>query len=282
MSTFGQVSDVVRGGNMTMTPAQVSHFRTFGFVSLRGYLDDREVDALRDEVVCAMEEAYAETPFDGTARHWVPLLSPRAPITSGLAEDSRFLGAAEELVGEGVVLFMADANRYVGDTGWHNEGRYGGEKIMLYLEPIAAETGALRIIPGSHNEGFSKDIRAYFDTASPDQRSVKAEVCDSEPGDVIAFDFRAWHASFGGSNDRRLCTIEYYQAPEGPETLDAIQEHVATLARVTLDVWPRKQYPFYDGEWIANGEGSATRQAMIERMTAAGVFQAAEQATAPR
>lgn len=263
-----------------LSTTDISHFKTYGFVMLPGYLDTCEVDALRDEVIGNLEAAYADTPFDGTARHWVPLLSPRAPFLCELAEDGRFFAAAEQFVGSGAVLFMADANRYVGDTGWHTDGVYPGVKYMLYLDPVDADTGALRVIPGSHNPAYSEDIRTHFKDQSPDQRAIPAHVCRSQPGDVLAFDYRLWHASFGGGNDRRLCTIEYYQPPQGADHAQAIREHVSTIARSTAQLWPRRDFPFYDNEWVADVGRSPERQELVERMRAVGVFQAAEEAVA--
>jgi hypothetical protein len=66
-----------------LTTGQVDHFRTFGFIVLRGYLADR-VRALRAEADAAIRDAYAATyderVFDGDQR---PLPAHGRPADSG-------------------------------------------------------------------------------------------------------------------------------------------------------------------------------------------------------
>ena len=50
-----------------------------------------------------------------------------------------------------------DGNLYAGDTHWHSDG-YGTRpvlsiKMAFYLDRVTRETGALRVIPGSHRVG---------------------------------------------------------------------------------------------------------------------------------
>ena len=258
-----------------LSDAQVSHFHTFGFVVLPGYLGADELAGLRQEFTAVMEDAYRATPFDGSARHWLPLLTPKAPILSAMAEDPRFFGVAEQLLGE-VLLLTADANRYVADTLWHHDGDdVSGVKFMIYFDALDADTGALRLIPGSNHRGFSARLGAHFDIVARDGTDVAGHACVTRPGDVIAFDYPTWHASFGGSDDRQMCTIEYYRCPDDDAGAAAIREHVATIATLTKKAFVRDGYPFYDDDWIAD-RTSATRSALIDRMADVGVFEAAQ------
>jgi len=47
-------------------------------------------------------------------------------------------------------------------------------------------------------------------------RRFPATALCSEPGDLVAFDLRLWHGSWGGKTDRRMCTVVYYKNPETP------------------------------------------------------------------
>jgi hypothetical protein len=73
-----------------LTTGQVDHFRTFGFVVLRGYLADR-IGALRAEA--AIRDAYAATyderVFDGISGHYLPTASRLTPVSTSLVCDLR-------------------------------------------------------------------------------------------------------------------------------------------------------------------------------------------------
>lgn len=97
---------------------------------------------------------FSETP----TRLWTrfqPLPEGVAPFTTGLIEDPRFLEPAEQALGSAIGL-GTDANRYVGGTGWHNDHSNDGAphidalKWIFYLDPVGPDSGALRVIPGSH------------------------------------------------------------------------------------------------------------------------------------
>ena len=86
-----------------LTTGQVDHFRTFGFIVLRGYLAD-SVSVLRAEVDAAIRDAYAATyderVFDGISGHYLPVASRLTPVSTSLVcDDPRLIDAAEQLLG---------------------------------------------------------------------------------------------------------------------------------------------------------------------------------------
>src|SRR5687768_5599705 len=106
----------------------IDQFRTFGYVILRNHLNAAEMHEMRTEVQEAMTEAYAGDPFDGTKRHWLPFVNPRRPFMQSLLEDPRFHDVAQRLTGtDDLIVLTVDANRYVADTPWHEDGGYGGD-----------------------------------------------------------------------------------------------------------------------------------------------------------
>ena len=140
-----------------LTDKQFRHYRTFGFVVLRDFFTPQEVETLRAEYEAELDRVYAHAPFTGEKRYWTTMLHPRTPLYSSLLEDERFCSVAEQLYGDDVIGIGTDANRYVGDTRWHpdhhadpDEDCYG-VKFAFYLDPVGADSGALRVIPGSHN-----------------------------------------------------------------------------------------------------------------------------------
>ena len=104
-----------------LTPQQVEHYCTFGFVTLPGALLP-ELAGLKEEHAVAMSETYGDdTP---ESRQIVRMLRPESPTFQGLPEDcANFRGGfgaiAEQLYGPDIFCCYMEANRYVGNTGWH-------------------------------------------------------------------------------------------------------------------------------------------------------------------
>src|SRR5262245_53202749 len=192
----------------TFAQRDIDFFRAFGFVVFRKFFTSDELKTINREFDHAMLAQYAHKPYDGSARHWSMMLEGDTPFFGGMMEDPRFMDFARAIYGDDVLGICADANRYTGDTGWHRDTatvHQFGVKFAFYLDPVDADTGALRVVSGSH--AFPDD--APFNTLMRNFKiaEVPAHVCKSEPGDVVAFDLRTWHASCGGGRDRRRCTV---------------------------------------------------------------------------
>lgn len=239
-----------------LTEEQRIHFQTFGFVILRGLFSPDELKTINVEFMEAMEAGFRETPFDGTRRHWLVTMGPETPFFASLLEDPRCCGVAEQLHGEDVFGIASDINRYVGNTKWHPDTgsvHQYGVKFAYYLQPTGAESGALRVIPGSHKQPLHDELRRNLGKSGLSIPDVPAYVCESEPGDVVAFDLRCWHASWGGSNDRRMCVLVYYNNPKTPEGEETTRKQLIDNGiDYTL--------------WVADSRGNPKREAWIHRM----------------
>lgn len=257
-----------------LTEQQINYFNTFGFIVLRQVFTSDELNTINSEVIQRMETAYQHLPFDGTRRHWVPMLEKETPFFANLLEDPRFYETAEQLYGDDVFGITSDANRYVGDTKWHPDTRSAhqyGIKFAFYLKPVGAKTGALRVIPGSHQQPFHDELRQARAENRLDLAEVPAYICNSEPGDVVAFDLRLWHASLGGGSDRRMCTLVYYNNPknedEDRETREQAKSNTETIAKFGLN-----PTPIYTSHWLSNPTKNPRRQRWINQMRALGFF----------
>ena len=165
-----------------LSPQQVEHYRTFGFVNLPGCLLP-ELPALEREHAAALAGSFGDE--QPSSRQTVRMLRDDFPTFNALPEScgnlAGGLGAvAEQLYGpdmcaihrvhrcasRGTADSRADwnvprrfcayveANRYVGDTSWHPDYsmHYNapGCRFAFYLDHLGESSGALRIIPGSH------------------------------------------------------------------------------------------------------------------------------------
>ena len=259
-----------------LTEQQVTYFKTFGFLVMRQVFTPQELDTIDAEFKHSLDSLYRHKPFDGSSRQWAMMLGPDTPFFASLLDDPRFYETAEQLYGEDVFAVNCDALRYVGNTNWHRDTQslhQYGVKIGFYLEPLRADSGALRIVPGSFkNEDINNDeIKRIVSQAGLDIPDVPAYVCESEPGDAIAFDLRSWHASWGGSQGRRMCTLVYYNNPKTSEEEEATRRQATEMGRDTAAKFGLPDdYVGHHPEWLANREGSARRRRWIDRMRELG------------
>ena len=255
-----------------LSDQQVDHFRTFGFVVLRRYLGDQETAALGDEMDPAHRDAFG-TRFDerpdegGMPGHYLPMMSrQRTPVSLGLVEDPRFLGAAGQLVEAAVLPTYAEGILLFDQAGFHDDAGPGVKavKFVAYLEPLTAATGALRLLPGSHVPEFSASLVGWrqhnrADDAEQLRRQVDGlplYVAETRPGDVIAFE---WHTGIpasaaGTATSGRSATSGNRPPPRKPNgsrtscstaAWPCSMTSLATIGRptrfMTSTGWPRRQ-----------------------------------------
>jgi hypothetical protein len=214
-----------------LTPAQIAHFRTFGFVILRQLYDAGETVDIRRLLDEQLEMEREGKPYDTRGRQLMLGFMESRPELMDLLEDDRLYGPLEQLLGEGFIFSGSDGNWYSGDTQWHPDSGadllavdYRRIKVAIYLDPLTAATGALRIIPGSHRAPLFQELDAARGRDGglesvygvPPER-MPAIALESMPGDVVMFDTHSWHASFGGRPGRRMIAISYAQKPTLPE-----------------------------------------------------------------
>ena len=155
-----------------------------------------------------------------------------APILDLVGQGAR-IGDAEK---DGVVV-----NRYMNvpgsvypRLGWHTDGLrdlfYGRMpqrmlNIGLHLDRCTRQNGGLRLIPGSHTQGFWSMCfrKPYFVSHGDDP----AELCvETEPGDLTVHDGRLWHRVArsqyeGAPSLRRSMYLPYLTGPYEPKSDDS-------------------------------------------------------------
>lgn len=113
-------------------------------------------------------------------------------------------------------------------------------KLALYLDRVTAATGALRVIPGSHRYGdrFAEDLqntlRQSAEVLGLSGDQVPAIALESTPGDVVVFNQALKHSSWGGSNRRRMftinCTARFTEAD-----MPLLRNEISGFARFWVD-----------------------------------------------
>ena len=230
---------------LRLTQQQVTFFDTFGFLAFPGLMADRI-----DQIIADFEALWDEhggghngRPHDGSARSCIAPFIDQSMALSALIDDPRIDGIAASLLGADYNYMGSDGNYYVGDTGWHSDGWHPALrhiKIAFYLDPVTANTGCLRVIPGSHKigDGFAEALnREIWQSGGKwgvEGRDVPAIPLETKPGDLVCFNHNTKHAAYGGSARRRMFTINLCQRyPE--DKIQELRDYMAGGARFWVE-----------------------------------------------
>lgn len=206
------------------TQEQKDFFETFGFLCVKQCFSPEETKAIAqifDHIV--LEERQGKE-FTGEKRQSVYGFVENHPQLIHLIDDERIYQPMSQILGEDFTWVVSEAQLYVGETKWHpdqeqQQTRY--IKVGMYLDPVRKDTGCLRVIPGSHREPFHSMLKQTVRGKEIHiQREIPSFPLESDPGDVIMFDMRLWHAAFGGYNGRRMMALNYSEYPASQEQID--------------------------------------------------------------
>jgi len=203
------------------------------------------------------------------------------PGLLGVLDDPRFIDAAERLLGGPVIPECPEGVLYFAGAGWHTDDGVGvrGVKFAAYFGELTADTGALRLVPGSHHPEQHARLAAYRDRQLPVrtaaeaaayQASIPGYVAATSPGDVIAFDLHTWHASVGG-RDRLAWTAVYQRCPQTAAERGRTLRSVHDSFEQAFRGFDRGRYPIWR-DWLGGAAGHPRRAPVIERMRQAGVL----------
>ena len=216
------------------SPQQVAYFQRFGYLRFPDLFahEIEEISSAFDEVFATSEHPRLDltgVPIHGyEARTMIPSFIDRHPVLAGLRTDPRILGIVGPLLGNNAEYRESDGNIFSCDTEWHCDifaapMNIQHVKLSFYLDPVRAESGAPRVIPGTnHWQGeyasalrndFEANVGSIENLFGVGARQMPAVVLDSDPGDVLLWDYRTIHASFDGGPRRRLFTMNFCESP---------------------------------------------------------------------
>ena len=166
------------------------------------------------------------------------------PLPIQRLDDTRIHDIAASILGDDFNYTTGDGNLYVGDTRWHSDGYSPNQipsiKITFYLDPLTRDTGAARVIPGSHRcgEAFAEDLQENIkdidDRWGVTPEELPCVVVETVPGDIVAFWHNTKHAAFGGSKRRRTFTMNFCEhVPD--DRLEEFQDTLSKEGRFWID-----------------------------------------------
>ena len=214
-----------------VTGHQRAYFDAYGYVVLPGLFAD-DVDELGvafDEVFADPGNPRLDLNVVGHRFHSqlaMPDFIERHPRLAGLAADERITGAVAGLLGPGATYVNSDGSIYCCETEWHYDSPTAAPerrhaKFTLYLEALDHASGAPRVLPASHHDPglYQGPLRPYlgFDGAIEQRTGLRGEdlpfwTLRTDPGDLLVWDFRLMHSSYGSVERRRQFALNYCSA----------------------------------------------------------------------
>jgi ectoine hydroxylase-related dioxygenase (phytanoyl-CoA dioxygenase family) len=207
---------------------QVAYFETFGFLKVPG-LFAHDIDRIE----AGFEEVFANDAIGRMETNEHLHLEQRRTIIPGfihksdklapLLDDPRVVGVVTGLIGENYEYAESDGNVFDCESSWHPD-IYSAPlnqfhaKLSFYLDPLHGDSGAIRMIPGTnhHKTQYAKALRSNLEDYEAIERiygvrynEIPSWTLESEPGDLIVWNFRTIHASFNGGERRRLFSINF-------------------------------------------------------------------------
>ncbi|HZT65681.1 MAG TPA: phytanoyl-CoA dioxygenase family protein [Acidimicrobiales bacterium] len=219
--------------------AQIERFHEQGYLVLRSEIDAHPLSEEVDLALAAADGSRALAVGGGQVRFlYAPMMADATPASIRLLE--RFALTAEMLLGRRVLPVRAKGTRYYGDTAWHRDSEHGVASVgfLAYLEDVSVGTGALRVVPGSHQTSS---------TPVPGEPGVALE---TRPGDVIVFDEHLVHGSLGGS-ERRQWRVDYVIDPNGPAEEQLVRGYFGQIFRPGSPGYDARRFPSYGHSWRA-------------------------------
>ena len=173
-----------------LTEQQLTFIQTFGYLHLPALLKDK-IDRI-DEAFEELMTSRGGKNHDGKQRFYVAPFFNHSEYLSSLLDDERIDSIATSLMGEDYQYWNSDGLYFAGDTDWHSDMPTWPErplghcsyKMAIYLDPLTAETGALRVVPGSHRcgEGFADALDGLFIKGENWNRRGGGRILQSYPG----------------------------------------------------------------------------------------------------
>jgi hypothetical protein len=220
-------------------PLSDTHLRfldTFGYLVLPGLLreDIAWISAEFDRIWGDRDRGRVGHRGSHEVMPVVPFIDQSERLAT-LLEHPALEPALERAVGPGFNYLSGDGRVYHGDTTWHWDADAPPQtpffKAAVYLDPLTRDSGALRVIPGTHRLADAYAQRARAANRCQAELGIAAHevpcvALETRPGDVILFHQNLVHGSCGGGDRRRMFAINLAPRAETEEQLAALRGYL--------------------------------------------------------
>ena len=220
---------------------QAAFFHTFGALRVPG-LFAKEIDL----IVEGFEEMFRDYPSEkvnpqfslhrpisdeyDTPRYQITKeFIERTPKLAWLRDDSRVTDLARALLGDRYRYDGSAGNLFNSYIHWHSD-YFRSEitpemhiKLAFYLDDLDADSGALRVMPGTthagpfrsalYDESRDREYGEMQRTFGLSEEQLPCWAIAVHPGDLVVFDDSILHANFNGGARRRMFSLQFTQVP---------------------------------------------------------------------
>ncbi|MBT5871838.1 MAG: hypothetical protein HOH43_00355 [Candidatus Latescibacteria bacterium] len=189
-----------------LTDQQKRYFSDFGYIFLPGLMAE-EIDWITEEYERAFRDHGVN--HDGTQRSSLGKIIERSETMYRLIDHPNVTGLLAGLLGDDYNYLGSGADLYVGDGMWHpdcHDAPIRQVKWAMYLDPLTKDSGALRVVPGSHKQRWVGNLDTQ-DLWGISDEEVPCHVPVNTPGDVMVFDLQTLHNSVSGGRRRRMLNL---------------------------------------------------------------------------
>ena len=247
-----------------LTDSQKYQFDTLGFLCLKKFIASNDMQAYTDAFNRTLSRATGfdtEQPIeDKKMVGSLQFFESNPEVYHPLLDSANLNKMVEDLLGADFVFTVSEGHLRIGDTPWHHddvapEGQIH-LKVVFYLEPVRAATGCLSVLPGSHFLPYRERLEKYgSDILSLGKDVPGIHAIETDPGDVLVFNVKLYHAAFGEGVKRRGVYINYLEKPRTPEEV----EHAKWLYR--------KDGGYYTAELFKNAPPNRMRMLQFLKKT---------------
>lgn len=221
---------------MKLTDTQTNFFNTFGYLVVRQLFTPEEVDRISDGFEWSIQNRGGGDGHKGKKRTMFGGPIEHTPEMCAILDHPGILGLIGGVIGDDFNYCGGDGNYYTADTNWHPDGNWGqlfAVKVAFYLDSLDAQTGCLRVIPGSQSPDHFVRKQKIDPNKAEEQFGVSPKdfpgsiALPTEPGDIVIFNHDLYHASFGGGTRRRMFTMNCTRHATSPEDLETAHEYLS-------------------------------------------------------
>lgn len=206
-----------------LVPDLAQSYHRDGYLPAVRILDEKEALAHRQALEDA-EQAHGNV-------HYTSKMHTIFAPAARLATHPAILDVVESLLGKDIILsdstFIIKEAQSPSHVSWHQDLTYWGfnsdqqVSLWLALSPATAESGCMRMIPGSHLTGqrAHEDLKdadnvLYRGQTITDVDETRAVMCPLQPGEASFHHGYTMHASMpNASDDRRIGFNVQYMTP---------------------------------------------------------------------
>ena len=228
-----------------LTDEQIKGFETFGLVLIREAFSLREMAAIieaNDQILASVDANESNYPVDENDNIVAPI--ERNDDLRPLIEDDRIYQPMAQLLGSDFIWGGSETHREIDsperDHTWHSdrpgdpeELAYTRIKIMLYLQPMKKDHGALRVIPGSHRYPLHEQIsffqKEHLTNPNPTYFGMTGDevpcfAVETVPGDMLMFNQSLYHGAYGKSPGRKYIALKFAARPSTDKHIHSLKQ----------------------------------------------------------